>query len=101
MVVEISLEDVAFKISNASNIELELVWLPRIMDNQTDDEKSSKNTIERNRIGLTCFDAPFVTSMYSKVKAGKHISDVQADKLRGILVKYKRQYFRMMKSKEK
>lgn len=31
------LEEIANKISNASAIELELVWIPRILDNQTEE----------------------------------------------------------------
>ncbi len=90
------LEEITKKISEASALELELVWLPKIVENQTDDEKQKLCTTTRNGTGLNAMDAYYVTSLYNRVKAGGHLSDKQADVLRKILPKYKRQYMRMM-----
>lgn len=90
------LMEIAKKISEASTLELELIWIPKIIENQTDDEKQKLCTTAKNGSGLNMTDAPYVTSLYNKVKSGVHLSDRQADVLRKILPKYKRQYMRMM-----
>lgn len=90
------LEEISKKIREASALELELVWLPKIVENQTDDEKQKLCTTTRNGTGLNMADAPYVTSVYNKVKSGAHLSDKQVDVLRNILSKYRRQYMRMM-----
>jgi len=92
------LEEIAKKISEASVIEMELVWLSKIMGNQTDEEMQKHAAIEDNRIGLNGTDAPYVTSLYDQVRSGKHLSEKQVTILRRILPKYKRQYYRMMKN---
>lgn len=95
------LEEIAKKISNASALEFELVWLPKIIENQTDDEKQKLCTTAKNGSGLNMTDAPYVTHIYNKVKSGVHLSERQADVLRKILPKYKRQYARMMTNGKK
>lgn len=92
------LEEIVKKISEASALELELIWIPRIVENQTDDEKNKLCTTKKNGTGLNMADAPFVTSVYNKIKSGNHLSERQADLIRKILPKYKRQYMRMIKS---
>jgi hypothetical protein len=94
--MKVDLVEIVKKISEASALELELVWLPKIIDNQTDDEKSKLCTTAKNGTGLNMTDAPYVTSVYNKVKSGGHLSDKQVDVLRKILPKYKRQYARMV-----
>lgn len=96
-----NLEEIAKRISKASAYEFELVWLPRIIENQTDDEKQKLCTTMKNSTGLNMSDAPYVTSIYNRVKAGGHLSDKQVDILRRILSKYRRQYARMMNDGEK
>lgn len=44
-----------------------------------------------NKLGLNERDASIVTSMYKRVKSGKHLTDNQARCLRKILPKYWRQ----------
>ena len=85
-------KEIVDKIRRSSDLEVELVWLPKIMGNQTNEEKDRLATTVCNGIGLSMGDAPYVTSCYDQVKSGKHLSRCQADVLRGILVKYKRQY---------
>ncbi len=89
-------KEIADKIRRASDLEVELVWLPKIMKNQTDEEKDKLATTVNNGLGLNITDAPFVTSLYNQVKSGKHLSGCQANILRRVLVKYKRQYLRMV-----
>ena len=96
-----NLEEIMKKISEASALELELVWLPKIISNQTDDEKEKLCTTTKNSTGLNMCDAPYVTSLYNKVKSGIHLSERQTDNLRKILPKYKRQYRRMMNNGKK
>ena len=95
------LEEIAKKISEASALEFELIWLPKIIDNQTDDEKSKLCTTMKNNTGLNMMDAHYVMGVYNKVKSGVHLSDKQVDILRKILPKYKRQYARMMNNGKK
>jgi len=96
--MKVELEEIAKRISEASAIEMELVWLPKIMEGQTDEEKDKLASILDNRVGLNGTDAPYVTSLYNQVKSGKHLSEKQVTTLRRILPKYKRQYYRMMKN---
>ena len=94
--MKMELEEIAKMISNASALEFELIWLPKIIDNQTDDEKQKLYTTVNNGLGLNMRDAYYVMSVYNRVKAGGHLSDKQVDVLRKILPKYRRQYMRMM-----
>ena len=80
------------KISSASIPELELVWLPKIIENQTEGEMKKFATVLDNGIGLNRSDAPYATRLYYQVKSGKHLDNIQADRLRKMLPKYKRQY---------
>lgn len=82
-------------ITKASNLELELVWIPRIIERQTDDEVLSRATKYSNRIGLNSSDASFVTAIYKKIKSGKNLSDIQSDETKKRLQKYWRQYLVM------
>ena len=83
-------------INKASDLELELVWIPRIMERQTYDEVVTEATKEKNNIGLNGRDAPIVSSIYRQIKEEKHLSPRQADYLRRALVKYSGQYLSMM-----
>jgi hypothetical protein len=58
-------------LENASAYEIEVVWIPRIMENQTADEVESENTHHHNGMGLSAFDAEIITSMYHQSKGGK------------------------------
>jgi len=83
-------------IDRATCLELELVWIPRIMLNQTYDELRAGETIRNNGIGLSGVDGAFVSDIYNQVIAGKHLSEKQASATRKILRKYWRQYAAMM-----
>lgn len=91
--------EIAKKISEASVLELELIWIPKIVENQTNDEKQRLCTTAKNGTGLNMTDAPYVTSLYYKIRSGIHLSERQADALRKMLPKYRRQYARMMTCK--
>lgn len=95
------LEEISKKISEATAMELELVWLPRIMGNQTDDEKSKLDSIYKNGVGLNGVDACYVTSVWNKVKSGKHLTDTQVMLLRKLLPKYRKQFRIMMNNRVK
>jgi len=87
-------------IDRATCLELELVWIPRIMSRQTYDELRAGETIRNNGIGLSGVDGAFVSDIYNQVLAGKHLSEKQASATRKILRKYWRQYAAMMPAKE-
>jgi len=84
----------------ATPLELELVWLPRIMRNPTYDELQAGETIRNNGIGLSGVDGTFISDIYKQVIAGKHMSEKQASAARKILRKYWRQYADMMPARE-
>lgn len=83
------------KIANATTLEVELVWLPKIIQNQTEEELEEEHTKFDNKLGLNGIDAPIVTSMYKRVMSGKHLTDNQATCLKKILPKYWRQYTKL------
>jgi len=87
-------------IDRATCLELELVWIPRIMRNQTYDELAAGETIRNNGIGLSGVDGAFVSDIYKQVLAGKHLSEKQASATRKILRKYHKQYADMMPARE-
>jgi len=83
-------------IDKASALEIEIVWMPRIMSNQTDLEKCRGDTIERNSIGLSGVDGAFISDVYEQVRGGKHLSGGQEQAVKRVLKKYWRQYANMM-----
>jgi len=83
-------------IAKASSLELELIWIRKIMDRQTEDEKIVHETKEKNSVGLNGRDAPFVTSIYDRVQEGQHLTPKMAECVRRILPKYWKQYDSMM-----
>jgi hypothetical protein len=85
-------DNITTMINKASHFELELVWIPKIMRNQTHDEVRDERTEEYNGIGLNGVDATFVTSVFKQIQAGKHLSFKQAESLKKMLPKYWRQY---------
>jgi len=87
-------------IDSATCLELELVWIPRIMSRQTYDEVKAGETIRNNGIGLSGVDGTFISDIYKQVLAGKHISNKQASATRKILRKYWKQYADMMPSRD-
>lgn len=54
-------------IDKTSALELELVWIPRIMERQTDQEIDANKTIEHNDVGLNGVDAVFISDIFDKV----------------------------------
>jgi hypothetical protein len=58
-------------IDEATPYELEVVWIPRIIENQEADEITEKSTHHHNGMGLSAFDAEIVTSIYEQTKGGK------------------------------
>lgn len=95
-VVMKSREEIQSMIVNASDLEMELVWLPKIMGNQTDDEVDKRATLSDNKIGLTGGDAPFVTAYWMRLQRGVHLTHSQVEVLKCVLPKYWRQFARMM-----
>lgn len=87
-------------IAKASSFELELVWIPKIMARQTEDEQMAHETKEKNSVGLNGRDAPFVTSIYDRILEGKHLTPKMEDAIKRILPKYWKQYDSMMIWKE-
>jgi len=86
------------RIDNASSLDIELVWLPGIMKNQTRNEMGLGVAIESNGIGLSKFDVPFISDIYKQVRHGQHLSEGQAGACRRVLRKYWMQYAKMQQS---
>jgi hypothetical protein len=84
-------------VDKASALELELVWIPKIMSKQTEREVSVGSTIEYNEVGLSGFDGHFISDIYRKIREGEHLTEGQAKACRRVLRKYWRQYLGMMK----
>ena len=80
----------------ATPLEFELVWIPKIYQFQTEDEKQVKDAIERNGEGLTKADAYIVSKLAKRIANGGHISIEETDDLRTRLPKYYKQYVAQM-----
>ncbi len=85
-------ETISEMLNRASNTELEIFWIPKIISNQTRDEERSEETIEHNRIGLNGADGKIITSIYHQIQRGKHLSERQAFTVKKRLRKYWKQY---------
>ena len=88
--------DIQSMIKNATDYEMELVFIPRIMEKQTQEEIVIESSTEQNKIGLNAYDAEFITSLYTQMNRGKHISVKQLKAAQKILPKYWKQYQVMM-----
>ena len=80
------------KIMNASSLEIELVWLPGIMSKQTYDELDKGKACRKNGIGLSKVHVGFISSLYTQVLEGKHLTEKQAHYARKILRSYWKQF---------
>ena len=87
-------------IAKASPLELELVWIPKIVKLQTDTEVHREDTEEKNGVGLSAYDAPFITSIYHRIEAGNHLSFKMEAAVKKALPKYWKQYAGMMSFNE-
>lgn len=58
-------------VEKASSLELELVWIPRIMEKQTEVEVRQGETIEHNLVGLSGVYGRFISDIHSQVLRGK------------------------------
>lgn len=85
-------------ISRASARELELVWIPKIMQNQEEDEIQSEHTKHSNGKGLTGADAPRITYYHRMIQDGGHLGGKQIEIARQRLLKYSKQYSQMSKA---
>jgi hypothetical protein len=83
-------------VDKASALELELVWIPKIMSKQTSSEIMRGDTIETNKVGLSGYDGRYISSIYNRIQDGQHLSENQASASRKILRKYWKQYHGMM-----
>jgi hypothetical protein len=96
MTIKADKEKVQGMIDRASALELELVWIPKIMSKQTSREIYVGSTIEYNEIGLSGFDGHFISDIYRKIQEGGHLTEGQAKASRRVLRKYWKQYLGMM-----
>jgi len=85
-------------LDKALSLELELVWIPKIMARQTEQEKNREDTEEKNGIGLNSTHAPFITNLYKQIQDGHHLTDKQTGATKKILKHYWKQYDSMMKT---
>lgn len=89
-------ERVQSMVDRASALELELVWIPKIMSKQTSSEIMRGDTIEVNKIGLSGYDGKYISSIYNRIQSGEHLTENQSSAARKILRKYWKQYLGMM-----
>jgi hypothetical protein len=82
-------------IAKATPAEIEIIFIPRIMANQTEDEISTFETRHNNSMGLNAFDAKTITNYFKIVKSGRHLSEEQVEKAKIKLIKYAGQYAAM------
>jgi hypothetical protein len=87
-------------ITKASSLELELVWIPKIINLQTYSEVHREDTEEKNGVGLSAYDAPFITSIYHRIEEGQHLTYRMEAAVKKALPKYWKQYANMMNFKE-
>lgn len=89
-------QKIQLMVEKASALELELVWIPKIMAKQTEVEVRQGETIEHNLVGLSGVDGKFISDIHSQILRGKHLSEGQAKAVRRVLKKYWKQYLGMM-----
>ena len=89
-------ETIQSMIANASGLEFELVWIPKIMARQTDDEQMAHETKEKNSVGLNGRDALFITSLYDRIQDNQHLTPKMVECVRRILPKYWKQFESIM-----
>lgn len=93
-------ERITEMIQKASSLELKLVWIPRIIEKQTQDELEAEETKHKNDVGLSGVDGRVVCSMFHQTQFGKDLTPRQIIALKRILPKYWKQYIGMMKQTE-
>ena len=96
MTIKADKEKVQGMVDRASALELELVWIPKIMARQTSEEIRRGDTIETNKVGLSGYDGRYISSIYERIQLGEHLSERQSFAVRKILRKYWKQYLSMM-----
>ena len=79
-------------IRSSSDIELELVWIPRMMERQEEDEVSRMDTQDRNGRGLNRADAWPITRAFKRIQEGGHLYENEPEDIRSRLLKYWKQY---------
>ena len=95
-ILAIKKKSVQAMIKAASAYELELVWIPKIIHEQTAAELSHDRTEEDNGVGLTGVDAPFMSHIYKQIQGGAHLTEKQAVAVQRILQKYWSQFANVM-----
>ena len=73
-----------------NNVALERA-IVLIHDRQTEIEKQSCNTIERNKVGFTAFDAEIFSSFAEQILRGRRLTPKQLETARRAMPKYWRQ----------
>lgn len=87
-------------IANAPAAELQLIWIPRMMERQLEEEQDYNATVERNGYGLNKADAYPITRMYKRTQKGGLLTEEEVEDLHTRLLKYWKQYYDMMTTKE-
>ena len=92
-------EQVRDMISKAGWFEFQVLWIPKIMEWQTEDEVSAKTTKHKNGKGLSACDARRITKYHRIIAMGGRLTEEQVEDTRNCLVKYSGQYARHTKEK--
>jgi hypothetical protein len=98
--MQLTPKQVKSMIENASVLELELIWIPKIMERQTSEEQEDEYTKEHNGVGLNAFDATFITRLHKKIQEGERLNVWEAKKAREKLMKYSKQYVEMAENRK-
>ena len=90
--MKLSPEDIRKKIEEAQWYEVEMLWIPKIMQWQTDDEKVDRTTKHQNGAGLNACDAGKISWYSNLISKGYHLNTEQLDDAKKRLIKYRKQY---------
>lgn len=90
--MKLSPEDVRKKIEEAQWYEMEILWIPKIMQWKTDDEKTDRTTKHQNGAGLNSCDAGKISWYFNLINKGHHLNEEQLNDAKKRLVKYRKQY---------
>jgi hypothetical protein len=88
-------EEIKGHIKKAKPEEIEIVYIPLIMRNQTPEEVQDEATKEQNGKGLNAFDATSISKYHRILQKGGHLTPAQIEKARNTLIKYAGQFAEM------
>lgn len=86
------IEKISEALKNASEVEMRKIFIPLIMERQTEGEKQSKLTSQKNSKGLSAAHAPQITLYFDLINKGYKLFPIQVRTAKRILSHYEKQY---------